>query len=222
MDDDNSDKKSSSELESFVAETSSDESELETEELDSWLKPTVTKGNWKRRSSSPSCSIPAATKAKWKWSSCLSVACSRRMKVLEKNLPSREKLAVSYLQQLTPLYEGSEITVFESHLLLFQFSVRHSLSAKAFGELLQVVSAHLPPTAKFPKSVYTLKWFFRSLFPDLSTRAHSYCSCCLKLLEEGTQCENHNCASAKVETFITMALEPQLKKRIEGVYMYLY
>ena len=134
-----------------------------------------------------------------------------------------QKSATSVLPSSTdsPLYEGSEITCFESHLLLFQFAVRHSLSSKAFGELLQVVSAHLPQTAKSPKSVYMLKRFFSKIYPDLSTRAHKYCSCCLKLLEEGsTPCDGDKCVSAgaKIETFYTMPLKSQLKKKMQGMY----
>lgn len=185
-----------------MAETNSDERELETAELESFML----------NSSSDESEMEMVE---------LFVGCVQSENESVGKESAQQRKASSFLPSTTdsPLYEGSEITVFESHLLLFQFSVRHSSSAKAFGELLQVVSAHLPPTAKFPKSVYTLKWFFRSLFPDLSTRAHSYCSCCLKLLEEGTQCENHNCVSAKVETFITMPLESQLKENRRYVHV---
>ena len=39
-----------------------------------------------------------------------------------------------------------------ANLLLFQFSVRHSLTAKALEELLMLLSAMLPADAKLPKT----------------------------------------------------------------------
>lgn len=36
------------------------------------------------------------------------------------------------------LYEAADLTVFESYFLTFQFAVRHSLTSKAFSELLKV------------------------------------------------------------------------------------
>ena len=190
-----SDETSSVQLESFMIDTSSDESELETVEsfhFDSEADEMET---------------------------VESFFLSEDESVVEGAQVSSVVLSTDHD---SPLYEGSEMTVYESHLLLFQFAVRHGLSSKAFEELLQVVSAHLPETAKSPKSVHRLKRFFCKLFPDLRTREHQYCSCCLQLLEEGTPCDNDNCASAKIEKFITVPLKPQLKKKIEGIIICSY
>lgn len=56
-----------------------------------------------------------------------------------------------------PLYIGAPagLTVFMSYLLLFQFSIRHSLTTKALEELLQLST--FVPNAALPKSVYQLK-----------------------------------------------------------------
>lgn len=51
-------------------------------------------------------------------------------------------------------YDSAEISVFESYLLCFQFAIRHSLTAKAFSELLQLLSVHLPSSSMAPKSIY--------------------------------------------------------------------
>ena len=45
-----------------------------------------------------------------------------------------------------PVYPGAELTVLESYLLLFQYSLRHSLTKKAFSELLEVVFANVYST----------------------------------------------------------------------------
>ncbi len=62
-----------------------------------------------------------------------------------------------------PLYAGADISVHLSYLLVFHIVVRHTLSAKAFTELLQLLSVHLP---KVPTSAFKLKSFFSELFPD--------------------------------------------------------
>lgn len=59
----------------------------------------------------------------------------------------------------TALYPGSHISVFQSQLLVFQYALRHGLTTKAFTELLQLLSVHLPQNAAIPKSVHSLKRF---------------------------------------------------------------
>ena len=81
-----------------------------------------------------------------------------------------------------PLYEGAAISVFESHMLLFQYAVRHSLTSKAFSELLQIISVHVPSPSKVPKSVHRLKNFFLKLFPQAKCKVHPYCSACFSLV----------------------------------------
>ena len=49
--------------------------------------------------------------------------------------------------------------LFESHLLCFQFAIRHSLTAKVFSELLQLLLVHLPSSSMAPKSIHRLKSF---------------------------------------------------------------
>lgn len=68
----------------------------------------------------------------------------------------------------TPLYPNAELTSFQSHLLLFQYGLRHSLTTKAFTELLQLLTVHLPRGAKVPKSVHHLKRFFWRLTQNLT------------------------------------------------------
>lgn len=82
----------------------------------------------------------------------------------------------------TPLYGGAEISVFHAFLLIFQFAVRHSLTTKAFAELLHLIAALLPLKAKTPKTVTSLKKFFVEIFPQSKTIEHWYCANCLQNL----------------------------------------
>ena len=52
-----------------------------------------------------------------------------------------------------PLYAEARLTSLQSSLLVFQYAIRHSLTTKAFTELLQLVSVHVLPGAAVPKSV---------------------------------------------------------------------
>ena len=115
-----------------------------------------------------------------------------------------------------PLYDNAEISVFESHLLCFQFAIRHSLTAKAFSELLQLLSVHLPSSSMAPKSIHRLKSFFVDFFPHASPTIHAYCSCCLSLLGEEGFCSTEGCQGGAKEEFISIALAPQLKRILEG------
>lgn len=116
-----------------------------------------------------------------------------------------------------PLYESADISVFYAYLLIFQFAVRHSLSTKSFGELICLLAALLPAGAKLPSSVFALKSFFVKLFPESQPQLQYYCSCCHKLLPNMSQCERYECAGSSVETFISLCLETQLQRIVEGI-----
>ena len=59
----------------------------------------------------------------------------------------------------TPLYEGAEITIFQSYLLLVQFSIHYGLSASGFNDLLHLLTNHLSKSAKLLNTVHALKKF---------------------------------------------------------------
>ena len=120
----------------------------------------------------------------------------------------------------TPLYEGADITVFESYLLAFQYATRHSLTKKAFEELLQLISIHIPPSAQAPRSVYQLKRFFCGMFPSASPTIHYYCTFCQsKLTEQESNCTTNGCPGKEKGQFISVPLGPQIKRIMEGICM---
>ena len=112
----------------------------------------------------------------------------------------------------TALYQGARLTVFQSHLLIFQYAVRHSLTTKAFMELLQLLSLHVPQGARVPKSVYKLKRFFMQAFPEAKCIPHPYCSCCQRPLPSlDSRCTGNGCGGGPPIEFITIPLGPQIK-----------
>ena len=93
------------------------------------------------------------------------------------------------------LYPGAQISALQSYLLLFRFSVRHSLTTKSFTELLQLVSVHLPASAKIPTSVYKMKQVFLECFPDSQATRHFYCDCCHRPLPSASsRCSGYGCS----------------------------
>ena len=91
---------------------------------------------------------------------------------------------------LQPLFEGSEVSVLESYLMLLQYSLRHSLTKKPFSELLDLVIAHLPNTSKCATSIYKLKQFFIEMFSNVTGMPHKFCAKCHQLLDNVESCTN--------------------------------
>lgn len=120
-----------------------------------------------------------------------------------------------------PLHDGhlsTTISVFESHLLIYQFCLKHGLSATASQELLQLLELHLPGS-KIPTSPYALRRFFNSLFPDLISSVHYYCSQCHRPIDaQALSCSQRSCHDSTKESFICIPLEAQLKRKLEGIH----
>ena len=83
-------------------------------------------------------------------------------------------------------------------------------------ELLTLLNVLLPSSENLPKSAYTLKQFFTSLLLNLVSSIHYYSSCCHHYLVERSSCGE--CAGeAPKESFISVPLQAQLKRKMEGV-----
>ena len=74
-----------------------------------------------------------------------------------------------------PLYNGApeDLTEYMAHLLLFEYSMKHSLTGKALDELLHLMSAFLPHDAKLPQSARQLKKYCTH---DKQLIMQNYCS----------------------------------------------
>lgn len=126
--------------------------------------------------------------------------------------------SVSECTSLTasPLYETSKITVFDGYLLLFHYVTKHSLTHRAFTELLQLVSAFLPSSVQIPRSVHRLKQLFSNVFPHSQPTIHYYCDVCLASTSQGSVCTTVGCYGRRQGTFLTVSIGPQIKKMMEG------
>ena len=69
-------------------------------------------------------------------------------------------------------FSGSEICVFQKHLVIYQFNIKHCLTNEGRMELSVFVKVHMPMSDNLPTSAYTLKQFFATLFPDLISSIH--------------------------------------------------
>ena len=104
----------------------------------------------------------------------------------------------------TPLYEGADLTILDSYLLLYQYSLRHCITQTAFSELISLVDTHLPKDAKSATSLYKLRKFFETNLNDLGSQLYSYCAKCHRLLEgdlEPTVSPN-GCGGDQVNKFL--------------------
>ena len=114
------------------------------------------------------------------------------------------------------LYKASKITVFDGYLLLVHYVTKHSLTHRAFTELVQIVSAFLPPLVRIPGSVHDLKQLFSNVFPHSQPIIHCYCDVCLASMSQGSVCTTVGCYGRRQGTFLTMLIGPQIKKMMEG------
>lgn len=111
--------------------------------------------------------------------------------------------------------DNCDLNVFDSHLFIYQFSITHCLSMVATEELLRLLRLHVPQ-GQLPRSAYKLKQFFSSMFPDLISSIHYYCKCCHRLLSDSSTCSEPTCTGSSKESFISVPLQSQLKRKLEG------
>ena len=118
----------------------------------------------------------------------------------------------------TPLYEGADLTIMDSYLMLYQFALRHCITDTAFSELISLVDTHLPKDAKSATSLYKLRKFFESSFSDLGSQLYTHRTKCHRLLGDPdlTVCPSR-CGGNQVNKFLYVPIQPQLRKKLEGV-----
>ena len=94
----------------------------------------------------------------------------------------------------TPLYDGADLTILDSYLMMYQFALRHCITDTAFSELISLVDTHVPKDAMSATSLYKLRKFFEFNFNNLGSQLFSYCAKCHRLLE-GSDSESEGCPS---------------------------
>lgn len=126
-------------------------------------------------------------------------------------------------EEKLPLYDGSNITLGVSLLLIITFAMRHGLSGVALRDLLTLIGVHLISPNHFSKSVATLRHFFHRLKNPI--QFHHYCSsCCQYIGQEKTKCcTNKHCLQdftnkESLLYFIIIPLITQLQALLESKY----
>ena len=103
-------------------------------------------------------------------------------------------------------------------ILVFQYALKHRLSAKALSELLLLLKVLLPAAANLPVSIYIFKRLFIKVFHTVKVVEHSYCKHCHMLADA----ENTNpvCECDVYDRFVAVPLAPQLTELMKGIYMH--
>lgn len=113
-----------------------------------------------------------------------------------------------------PLYPGAQINVLTSHFLILQFAVQQGSSLSAYS-YYSLFLCFCHSRQNCPKACTLLRSFFTDLFPDITSTLNSCCSSCLQPLHS-TVCNRIECIGSHAEKFITIPLEAQLRRKLEG------
>ena len=113
------------------------------------------------------------------------------------------------------LYSTSEISAFEYHANVLEYSLKHCLTKCAFEDLLKLIASLLPKPNLASPSIYKQNKFFSNFYDKPSTEKHQYCTSCHHLLDLG-EAECPNKCVGKIECFLLCDIEQQLKNTLTG------
>lgn len=139
-------------------------------------------------------------------------------------VPHWEEKDVEPPQERVPLYEGCDITIEESEILIMTYAMRFGLTDVALKHLLQLIDCHLPEQQH--RSLYMFLKKFPSP-PEIVT--HYFCPNCQtnitfpennhKICECGFQCDK-NYLKMKGSYFLHIPLKEQLRKLMQDEKVY--
>ena len=102
-----------------------------------------------------------------------------------------------------PLFEGAQINLAVSMLLVITYAVRHSLTGVALADLLLLIEVHLVSPNNFGRSMALLRSFFKKLKNPLEY--HYYCSFCYEYVGTAKECGHcPNCLKDFIEKGTTL------------------
>ncbi|XP_046393433.1 uncharacterized protein LOC124161213 [Ischnura elegans] len=104
------------------------------------------------------------------------------------------------------IYEGSNITVFESAVMLMSVFLHFKISYACMSKVIDLLIYHLPEHNKVIKSMYLLKRFFNS--GDFDPRMGRFCNNCGKEISPIREC---SCSNSKSLNFIICPVESQIR-----------
>lgn len=124
--------------------------------------------------------------------------------------------------QNQPIFDGSDISVTMSNILIMSYAKRFNLTQEAFQAVIDLVRVHCPKENNCVSSVYKLKSFFKDILTDdgYQPKCVKYCRVCLNLVdgEHISVCDVQGCAgqSEPLITFQYIPIQNQLRKLFQG------
>ena len=123
-----------------------------------------------------------------------------------------------------PLYQGSDMSSFDYHTRLIEFTLKHHLTKQGYKDLLVLVARTLPTPNIAVKSEYVMRKYFHGVLCETpKVTGHHYCSNCHHLFDSNDpmlQCPNK--CNAKTDRFVLCDLALQLKNMLSGMYHILF
>ena len=118
-----------------------------------------------------------------------------------------------------PLYPGTNLTIYEYHVKVFQFALKHNLTKYAYGDLLSLIQSVLPSSNSAITSLFKLNSLFSNLIdPKKVIHHHKYCSYCHHLMmktdDVSGKCPN-GCDDT-IDEFMICDIEIQMKSLMSG------
>ena len=115
-----------------------------------------------------------------------------------------------------PLYEGSSLTVAESLMAIFTFTLRHKITNVCLGDMLQLIYIHCVSHAnKCVKSLYKF-WKLLEKFKSPVERIFFCAKCGLKYENDKNPCK---CKDAEKCFFLRLPITDQLQKCIKDHHL---
>ena len=107
------------------------------------------------------------------------------------------------------------MTIYDSYILIMQYSLRHCLTKQATSDLLKLVGMLLP--TKSMVSHYKFQKYFLDLYDDLTFTKRYCCSKCHSLFKDKEDVCGNGCEmKSNTIEFLTISVAPQLKRKFEG------
>ncbi len=125
--------------------------------------------------------------------------------------PNPEPNSLEVSQQL---YEGSQLSVQQSSILIKKFTTRHNVSNEGLQDLLHLIKLHCPLPNKFSTSTY----LFNQQFGKISVEFLYFCGNCLESINIDTKiCTNIACGKevridGRLSSFIEVPISLQLER----------
>jgi hypothetical protein len=118
-----------------------------------------------------------------------------------------------------PLYPGTNLTIYEYHVKVFQFALKHNLTKHAYGDLLNLIQSVLPSSNSAITSLFKANSLFSNIIdPNKVIHHHKYCSFCHHLMMK-TDDVNGKCPNGcddTIEEFMICDIEIQMKSLMSG------